>query len=159
MSRDLCRAAAFLCSTPLRTARSMVETVSRRKPRASASFFAIRVRIRRTRDRSRLRRALLMALRRRFLRMFLRADLMRATKSSSVWRLFGDENELGAAIHGPGGLIVSRIERPLLAKADGAQALRRDPDRHQVVPRRARAPVTQRQVVLDGAALVAMPLD
>src|SRR5262249_27848367 len=140
--------------------RSMVDTVSPRKARASLSFLAIRVRRRRTRVRSWLRRARLMALRRRFLRMFFSADWMRATTSPSVCRRsLGDENELGAAVRGPGGLVVPRIERPFLAEADGAQALRRDPDRDQVVLGRPRAPVAQRQVVLHGAPLVAVPLD
>src|SRR5512147_587909 len=64
-----------------------------------------------------------------------------------------------AAILRPGRLAVAWIVRPLLAVADGLDAVRRDAEGNQVVLDRGRAPVAERQVVLAGAALVAMTLD
>ena len=54
---------------------------------------------------------------------------------------------------------VRRIEWPLLAVADGADARRVDAEGHQVVLRRLRAAVAEGQVVLLGAALVAVAFD
>src|SRR5260221_437666 len=70
---------------PLLRARSMTDRDRVSAPRApSASFLASSSRSRRMCVCRALRRERLMVLRRRFFRMFLTADLMRATTSSSI---------------------------------------------------------------------------
>src|SRR5574341_571908 len=64
-----------------------------------------------------------------------------------------------AAVLGVGGLVAARVERPLLAVRDDAQPCARDSQAREVVAHGARPLLAERQVVLDGAALVAVPLD
>ena len=54
---------------------------------------------------------------------------------------------------------MARVERELLAVADGPDAARRDAERHEVRLRRDGAALAERQVVFGRAALVAVALD
>src|SRR5438093_2277526 len=72
---------------------------------------------------------------------------------------FGGDHEMGAAILEPRALVVSRVERKLLAVAHGPQPVGGDAERHEVRARRDRPSFTQRQIVLGCSALVAVPLD
>ena len=69
------------------------------------------------------------------------------------------DREVRAAVPGVGLLGRRRVDRLLLAEGDGAQPLGRDTEAHQVVPRGPGPLVPERQVVLDGAARVAVTLD
>src|SRR5205085_2957064 len=64
-----------------------------------------------------------------------------------------------AAILRPRRLVVSRIEGTLFAVADGADAAAVDAEGHEVLLGRVGALVAEGQVVLLGAALVAVPFD
>ena len=64
-----------------------------------------------------------------------------------------------AAVLRPRALRRARIERKLLAVAHRAHAVGRDAERDQIVVRRQRAPLAERQVVFGRAALVAVALD
>src|SRR5690242_20021521 len=64
-----------------------------------------------------------------------------------------------AAILRPRFLGVARIERPLFAVADRANARSVDAERGEVILRRLRAAVAESEVVLLGAAFVAMAFD
>src|SRR5439155_9929346 len=68
-------------------------------------------------------------------------------------------DEMGPAVLLPRTVIVAGRERPLLAVRDDLEAAAVDPGRDQVVPRRLRAPLPERLVVLRRAALVAVSLD
>ncbi len=72
--------------------------------------------------------------------------------------LCGD-HEMRAPVLRPGRVVVTGIERELLAVADRAHLVGGNAQRDQVVLRRQRAPLAQREVVLGGAALVAVALD
>src|ERR1051326_2649915 len=64
-----------------------------------------------------------------------------------------------AAVLRPRRLVVTRVERPLFTVADGADAGRVDAERRQVLLRGVRAAVAEGEVVLLGAALVAVTFD
>ena len=64
-----------------------------------------------------------------------------------------------AAVDGPAPLGVLGADRAFLPVADRADAAGRDALRDEVVSRRLRAPIAEREIVFDGAALVALPLD
>src|SRR5262245_66257050 len=74
-------------------------------------------------------------------------------------RLLRFDGEVGAAVLRPALLGVLGAERPLLAVADARDALALHAVRDEVVHRRARAAVTERDVVLVGAPLVGVALD
>src|SRR5207247_2682254 len=69
------------------------------------------------------------------------------------------QREVRAAVLRPRSLVIAGIERALPAVRDDLDSRRRDARLHQVVPGGLRAPLAQRLVVLDGAALVAVALD
>src|SRR5262245_28521173 len=69
------------------------------------------------------------------------------------------QDEVSAAVLGPGLLGVAGVGGALLAVADGVHPVGADPLRNQVLLGRVRAPVTERQVVLLGAPFVAVTLD
>src|SRR5262245_57040306 len=73
--------------------------------------------------------------------------------------LLGGNDEVGAAVVRPRRLAVARVERELLAIADRPQPLGGDAEGDEVLADRQRPPLAQRQVVLGGAALVAVALD
>src|SRR5262245_6876542 len=75
-----------------------------------------------------------------------------------AYSLRGDD-EMRPAVLRERHLRMARIERELFAIAHRAQALRADPERHQIRTRVDRAPFAQCQIVLGGPALVAMALD
>src|SRR5687768_7363851 len=66
---------------------------------------------------------------------------------------------MGAAISRPGRLVAGRVERPLLSVGDGGEAVPGHSQAHQVIPSGPRALLAEGEVVVGGAALVAMPLD
>src|SRR6266542_6823488 len=66
---------------------------------------------------------------------------------------------MAAAILGPGVFRVIRIERELLAVAHGAEPFGGDAERYQISARRQRTPLAQGEVVLRGAALIAVAFD
>src|SRR5882672_12963435 len=70
-----------------------------------------------------------------------------------------DGNEIVAAILPPGSLIVPARPRTLLAVADCGDAPRVQPEVLEMVPGRIGTPLSERQVVLPRAALVAVPFD
>src|SRR5438876_966134 len=89
-----------------------------------------------------------------------RADLNRVSRSRLFQALAaGEDFELVAAILRPRVLVVSGGERPLLAVGHGLDAARIDAVTDDVLLGRRRAPVTERQVVFVGPALVAMAAD
>src|SRR5271154_17616 len=65
----------------------------------------------------------------------------------------------GAAVLGPGRLVGSDCDRPLLAIGDRLESLRRHAQRHQRRLGRVGSPLAERQIVLSRPALVTMPLD
>src|SRR5262245_49161209 len=67
--------------------------------------------------------------------------------------------EVVAPVAGPALLVGIRAHGDLLAVGDRLHAVRGHAQRDQVVVGRLGAPLAQRQVVLDGAALVAVALD
>src|SRR5262245_21039511 len=74
-------------------------------------------------------------------------------------RLLRFDGEVGAAVLRPALLGVLGADRTLLAVADAGDALALHAVRDEVVHRRARATVTERDVVLVGAALVGVAFD
>src|ERR1700756_3233953 len=64
-----------------------------------------------------------------------------------------------AAVLGPGRLVMAGIERALLAVADGADAAGVDAEGDQILLGLVGAAGAEREVVLLGAALVAMAFD
>src|SRR5450755_2180703 len=64
-----------------------------------------------------------------------------------------------AAVLGPRLVIVADLRGALLAVADDVDAVRRDTQRDERLLRGVGAPLAEAEVVLDGAALVAMALD
>src|SRR5712691_11738390 len=85
----------------------------------------------------------------------------RPSKSSRLIQLFaaGQNLDLVPAILGPRILVVALSDRPLLAVGHGLDAARIDAVTDHVLLGRRRAPVTERQVVFVGSALVAMATD
>src|SRR6185312_5443610 len=70
----------------------------------------------------------------------------------------GRDRRVGVAVLGPGFLALARIDRTLLAVGDGRDAGRVHPVGDQEVAHRAGAAGAQGQVVLAGAAFVAVAL-
>src|SRR4051812_49424298 len=66
---------------------------------------------------------------------------------------------MNAAIPLIAGFGLLAADRQLLAVADRRKTAGRDAERHQVILRGFRATRAEREVVLDGAALIAMPFD
>src|SRR3989475_2769689 len=85
----------------------------------------------------------------------------RPSRSSRLLQVVaaGQNLELVPAILGPRLLVVTLGDRPLLAVGHGLDAARIDAVTDQVLLGRRRAPVTERQVVFVGPALVAMAAD
>src|SRR5713101_174221 len=85
----------------------------------------------------------------------------RRSRSSRLLQVVaaGQNLELVPAILGPRFLVVTLSDRPLLAVGHGLDAARIDAVTDQVLLSRRRAPVTERQVVFVGPALVAMTAD
>src|SRR5262249_41469330 len=70
-----------------------------------------------------------------------------------------EDHEVSASVLRPAGLGLLVAERKLLAVADGRDAFAWDPKGDQVVARRGCALGAESEIVLDGAATVAVPLD
>src|SRR5260370_207141 len=66
---------------------------------------------------------------------------------------------MAAAVLLPASLVVLRTEGLLLAEADGADAVRRDAERNDVLLDGVGAAIAEAQVVFGGAALVAVAFD
>src|SRR5262249_51540762 len=81
------------------------------------------------------------------------------SRTSAGARLPGLDQEVIATVLLPARLVLLGAHRPLLAIRDDGDPAGLDPLRHQVVHRGLGAALTQRQVVLVCAALVAMPFD
>src|SRR3954471_23388104 len=95
-------------------------------------------------------------------------DVTHPTASSAAvaparWRIRIDlspnENEVRAAVLRPRVFIVTGIERPLLTIAHGADARGIHSEGGEVLACDVRAPITEREVVLLGTALVAVAFD
>ena len=67
--------------------------------------------------------------------------------------------ELAAPIATPGGFVVAIGHRALFAVRDRTKSARFDTETGQIVANRSRSALTQGQVVFDGTALIAVPLD
>src|SRR5207249_3015332 len=67
--------------------------------------------------------------------------------------------EVGPAVLRPARLVLLRTDRLLCPEAHDRYALGRDATRDEVVAGRARPALAEGEVVLGGAALVAVPLD
>src|SRR5439155_11245427 len=84
-----------------------------------------------------------------------------------VWAVIGEtriasfcrDDEVRAAVLGPRGLVVSRVERKFFAVAHRTEAIGGDAERDQIRARGDGAPLAQRQIVLGRAALVAVAFD
>src|SRR5262249_55648923 len=76
--------------------------------------------------------------------------------SATLLRL---DEEVSAAVLGPAGFVVIGADRPLFAVGDDAHAVLRDALADQIVHCRLRPTLAEREVVLVGAALVAVALD
>src|ERR1700694_3397011 len=72
---------------------------------------------------------------------------------------FSYDHQMCAAVLGPRALIVSRVERPFLAVADGAYPVSVDAQRHEVFLGGVRATITEGEGVLLRSTLVAMTFD
>ena len=64
-----------------------------------------------------------------------------------------------APVLGPGRIVVARVEGEFLAVGHGANAVSRNPERHEIGSRRHRPPLAESQVVFVGAAFVAVTFD
>src|SRR5262245_19395767 len=73
--------------------------------------------------------------------------------------LLGGHHELGPPVHLPRAFVVAGVERELFAVADGLQTVGRDAEREQIVLRRLRAAIPQRQIVFGCAPLVTVTFD
>src|SRR5512134_185642 len=78
---------------------------------------------------------------------------LRATLFTSL------QDEMRAAVPLPRPFVMARVQRSFLAEADRGEIPLRNAEGNEVVHHGHGAPLAQRQVVLGGAALVAMPLD
>src|SRR5262249_44872364 len=87
-----------------------------------------------------------------------RARRRRCTISASCDSLRGDD-EMRAPVLRVRALVVTGIERKLLAVADRAQAIAWNSQRDEIRAGGGGAPLAQRQIVLGRAALVAVSLD
>src|SRR3990172_5352400 len=67
--------------------------------------------------------------------------------------------EVGPTVFGPAVLVVLRAKRALLAIADDRNPVGGDPERDEVVHRGFRPTLTEREVVLVGAALIGVPFN
>src|SRR5438445_7428789 len=86
----------------------------------------------------------------------------RSARPATSWLLLprlARHREVIAAVARPAVLGRLLAERHFLAVGHGLEAVRRHPQGHQVVVGGLGAPLAQGEVVLDGAALVAVALD
>src|SRR5512137_885337 len=86
------------------------------------------------------------------------AEPARPGAGSATW-LPGLHEEVSPAIEGPAGLVMRGADRLLLAVRDQGDPLRLDPLPDEISHGRLGAPLSQGQVVLARAALVAVALD
>src|ERR1700681_201496 len=78
-----------------------------------------------------------------------RASPSRAKDSLFVMALsLRGDDEMRAAVLGERRIVMTRIERELLAVAHRAEPIGRNPERHQIGARGNRPPLAQRQIVL-----------
>src|SRR5438093_6336044 len=79
-----------------------------------------------------------------------------ARKALLLWL---ENNEFAAAVLGPRGFAVARIGRAVFAKADGVNTVAIDSEVDQILANGQRAALSKGEVVLLGAALVAVSFD
>src|SRR2546429_2793205 len=90
------------------------------------------------------------------------ARRMPATSAPRILCVIGSlrgDDEMRAPVLGERRFVVAWIERELLAVADGSQPIGGDAEGHEVGARGDRPALAQRQIVLGGPALIAVPFD